>query len=231
MITFESIKLGDKIEVCNPNDPDRMALSQVMDIDLEEKVILISKPTLRGRPFYMRSGEDYEICVYVGTKDVYQFQGVYLKSIIEDAYEYFAVKLLGYGQKSRRRTFFRFSCALAMKFSILDYGDNEAARALHDAGYTDIYEGIVRDISASGIRFVSNKDMDDRYLIQCNILMGSDTMRIKGKIIHKQDIPKSKFKFQYRVGFVDISPDEQDDIVNFIFLEQSRQKRESGMFT
>jgi len=226
--TFGMIRPGDKVEISKPGDETRTFYrSQVLDmpkISSSVRMLSIYAPSADGKPLSMQVGEQY--AVYVHTRDYLtkftcSFEG-YLR---EEANYFVVIKILDEGIRLQRREFFRFTCMLAMKFSVMYTGDNEAAKLLQNNGYQTMANGIIRDIGGGGIRFITNDDLEDGSIIQSTIMLGHTAMLIKGKILDKQYMPKSSMQFQYRALFLDVSQSTQDEIVNFIFAEQRKQKK------
>jgi len=225
---FDMVQVGDRVEISE--------IGKSEDISYKSKVV--DMPKIGGRalsifapsagesvaPFKMQVGEQYTLVAHTRdylVKFTCSFEG-YIK---EQANYFVVIKILDEGIKLQRREFFRFTCMLAMKFSVMYTGDNEAAKLLSNSGYSTMHNGVIRDIGGGGIRFITNEDLEAEGLIQCTIMLGHTAMLIKGKILDKQYMPKSNMKFQYRALFLDVSQATQDEIVNFIFAEQRKQKK------
>ncbi|MCL2572985.1 MAG: PilZ domain-containing protein [Defluviitaleaceae bacterium] len=226
MPAFSVIEVGDKVEIATrAASTDISCKSKIVNVlDAEEKKLALYVPSYGGKPFRMLSGEEYSLVVH--TRDSLIKFSCSFEGYIKQEENYFVViKILDEGIKLQRREFFRFTCMLAMKFSLMYTGDNEVARLLQNSGYTKMHNGIIRDIGGGGVRFITNEDIESGSQIQCTIMLGHTAMLIKGKILDKQYMPKSSLKFQYRAMFVDVSQTTQDEIVNFIFAEQRKQKK------
>lgn len=226
-MNFDAIRTEDKVDITDINDTSLGGVSRVFDIlDIEQKMLLIHAPMSGKNVFNLDAGSSYTISVYNSTTKLkHIFNCIFVQYMKKEDTTYAAVRILDEGERVQRRSFFRFSCALGMKFSVLDYGDNQAAKMLHDAGYTERYDAVIRDIGGGGIRFITNHDINEKYDIQCHILLANSSIMIKGKILNKQFMPKSSFKFQYRLEFLNVSQKLQDRIVDYIFMEQRKQKR------
>jgi len=222
---FQTIRIGDKVEIREEGIGSKTYSSKVTGIiDPKNQLISIFVPVYAGQNLNMEEDTVYIIFIYTN-QTLIKFRSRFEGYLKEEMNYFLTIKILGEGERMQRREFFRFTCMLAMRFSILDYENNEAARLLHEAGYTDLYNAVIRDIGGGGIRFITNKEMDLTYPIQCTIMLGTTTMVIKGKALEKQYMPKSGLKFQYRVVFLDISPSAQEEIVNYIFAEQRKQRK------
>ena len=224
---FGMIKPGDRVEIIkNGKNDDVSYKSKVMDIlNFSSKEMSVFVPSSAGKPLVMQADEVYSLVIH--TRDyLLKFECSFRGHVKEEANYFAVIKILNEGIKLQRREFFRFTCMLAMKFSVMYTGDNEAAKLLQNSGYSTMHNGIIRDIGGGGIRVITNEDLEaEDNLIQCTIMLGHTAMLIKGKILDKQYMPKSNMKFQYRALFLDVSQATQDEIVNFIFAEQRKQKK------
>ena len=224
---FDIIDAGCNVDIkiYSKNDYGETYKSKVLKFVNEvEKVIAIYIPILHGAPLDMENDILYLMTVHgldCSAKFKCELEG-YFK---EETGYFIAIKILDEGIIMQRREFFRFTCMLAMKFSILYSGDNEAAKLLEDAGYNKMYSGISRDIGAGGIRFITKEELEVNNLIQCIIMLNNNAVMLKGRLLEKQYMPKSALKFQYRVAFVDIQQSTQEEIVNYIFAEQRKQRK------
>ena len=225
-MSFEMIRIGDKVEVKGEDIRVSVAYpSKVVGIlNAAEQVLSIYIPALGGQNLNMQLDKDYSVLIYTG-QSLIKFRGVFEGYFKEDMNYFAAMRLLDEGVRMQRREFFRFTCMLAMKFAVMDYGDNETAKLLFDSGYAEMFDGIVRDIGGGGLRFTTNKELELAYPIQCTIMLGTTTMLINGRLLEKQYMPKSSLKFQYRALFLDVSPQAQEEIVNYIFSEQRKQRK------
>lgn len=123
------------------------------------------------------------------------------------------------------RKLFRLPCNLAMKYHIVYIGKNQAAKLLESAGYVKMQNGIIRNISGSGLRFTSNDDLNVGDIIQCAFVLGNTAMFIKSKILEKQHMTGASAKFRYRVLFLDMTSETQDKIISYIFEEHLKQRK------
>jgi len=227
--TFGMIRPGDKLEMRLLNDDANQAMYKSKVADVPNigggiRAISIFAPSIGDKMLNMQVGDEYELVIQ--TKEyLTRFTGSFEGYMKEQANYFAVIKILDEGIKLQRREFFRFTCMLAMKFSVMYTGDNEAAKLLQNSGYSAMANGIIRDIGGGGIRFITNQDLEEGSMIQSTIMLGHTAMLIKGRILDKQFMPKSNMQFQYRAIFMDVSQATQDEIVNFIFQEQRKQKK------
>jgi len=222
---FEIIKVGNKIDVYTKEDPGLPYISKIVNIlDAKQQVISMYIPVLAGKNLNMTNRDDYTAVVSVNSS-LLSFPCQFLGYLREEFNYFITAKLVGEGDKMQRRNFFRFTSLLAMKFSVLDFEDNEAARVLHNSGYAAINDAIVRDIGGGGMCFISNADFDTKFFIQCTIMLGTTALRVKCHVLDKQFMPSARVKFMYRATFLDISQQTQEEIVSYIFAEQRKKRK------
>ncbi|MCL2235549.1 MAG: flagellar brake protein [Defluviitaleaceae bacterium] len=237
-MSFSSINIGDKldIKVHFRNMGDIVYTSKVIDVlDKRNNILTIYQPLRGDQPLDMLQGREYEITVY-SAQAMMVFKG-YFEGFVKDGEDYFvALRLSNDGFRVQRREFFRFSCNILMRFSIVEDEDGDENEDIYDVliqamrhdQFTDVFDGIVKDIGGGGLRFVSDKDLDLNNPMRCELTLGNKDMMLKGRILEKQYLPKTAHKFQYRVLFMDIPLDHQEEIVKYIFEEQKKQRRNVG---
>ena len=226
-MSFGNIGIGDRVDITiiRSGKAGRTYITQVADIlDYDQKVVLMYVPILRGRIVKLDDDKEYSLIIYTPL-GMFKFTASISGYMREGEDNYVALKLGEIAEKVQRRGFFRFSTFMAMKFSVVN-PDPEGSSALPDIDYSELHDGIIRDISGGGLRFISNQDIAEDKTICCILMVDNKWMMINGRILGKQYSPKFNFKFQYRTEFFDVSPAEQEEIVNFVFKEQRKQSKE-----
>ena len=238
-MSFSNISVGDKmdIKVQFRNMGEIVYTSKVLDIlDKRNNILTIYQPVRGDQPLDMLQGREYEVTVYT-KQAMIVFKG-YFEGFVKDGEHYYvALRLSNDGYRVQRREFFRFSCNLIMRCSIIEDVDEDELnnnivdtllQTIRHDQLAETFQGIVKDIGGGGLRFVSDKELDLDNYIRCELNLGTNTMMLKGQLLEKQFLPKSTHKFQYRVLFINISVDEQEEIVRYIFDEQKKQRRVVG---
>jgi len=230
-MSFSNIQAGNKLDirVQYRNMGEVVYASKVMDIlDADTSMLAIYLPMRSGKVLGMLHGKEYDVTVYTDYAMI-AFKG-YFEGYVKDGGNYFvALRLSNEGYRIQRREFFRFSCNIPIRYSILDFDtEDEQAKILHDIGMAEVMEGTVKDIGGGGLRFMTESDLNLDHLVECTVILGDVSMIIKGKILEKQYTPKSILKYQYRLLFIDIPLSYQETIINFIFAEQRKQRQTSA---
>ena len=133
------------------------------------------------------------------------------------------------GENMQRREFLRCECSLPIRFALVDDIAENAPEETQDQRPTPLSEGTVKDIGGGGLRFVTNVDIDNGDNIKFLLLLEGEYLIIIGKILHKYKVSMSLAKFQYRVVFIDILPQDREKIVKFVSeqLQKSEERAES----
>ncbi|MCL2415183.1 MAG: PilZ domain-containing protein [Defluviitaleaceae bacterium] len=223
-MSFENIGIGDRIDITiiRSGKAGRTYITQVADIlDYDQRVLLAYVPILRGRIVRLDESKDYSVIVYT-PRGMFKFDSNLSGYMKEGDMYFIALNLSQRVEKVQRREFFRFSCFMAMKFSVIDPSKHDSTT---NVDYSSLHDGIIRDIGGGGLRFISNQDIDEKHQIYCIIMLDNKWMMANGRVLSKQYSPKFNFKYQYRAEFTDITPTEQEEIVNFVFKEQRKQRK------
>ncbi|MBZ4669253.1 MAG: uncharacterized protein JG775_2406 [Defluviitaleaceae bacterium] len=113
-------------------------------------------------------------------------------------------------EKFQRREFFRFECVIPFQFQVGDLWES----------------GIIKDISGGGIRFITNSQLNTKENLVMRIPLEAEEILLSGKILIKEDSNTELYKYQYRVMFDDIKKNDQDAIIQYIFMQQRKQVRQ-----
>ena len=213
---IDNIKIGDRVEIQQNREGERPKthVSQVEN-KLDDNKIVIHVPISYGQLIEMTNGIEYKFMFFTD-KGLIRFAGVVEKHMEEDGFALLLIKLTGSGERIQRRDFFRFSCILPLKFSLLDN------ITMTEVDEDEVFQGIIKDIGGGGVCFLANESIDENSTIKLVIKLEAAILVAIGEVIQKHYFPKSNYRYQYRVGFIGIHPTEQEKIVQFIFNEQKR---------
>lgn len=211
---FEQIKAGDRVEITSKNNKDaqKVYISQVEDV-VDDMRLLLHVPVSYSRVVMLDRSQVYSF-LYFTEKGMIRFDTSILDYEKRDGLELMHVNLISAGERMQRREFFRFTCLLPLQFVDIDDNNEDVT--------VEMQKGIIKDLGGGGIRFVSNYSMEEKSTVRCIIPLDTSYMITVGKVLHKQYFPKSNFKYQYRVEFAGILPEEREKIVQYIFGEQRK---------
>lgn len=158
------------------------------------------------------------------------------------------MKLISTLEKFQRRQFFRMGCLLSMKYSVLTEEQREFYRdrkqyILERETLTleeklthqniKFLKGTVLDISGGGIRFNSREaqNVGDILLLCIEFpeeLLDKIPFLVGRVVVSEQVLGTVPDTFDNRVEFVDLSNEDQERIVTYIFKEE-REKRKKNL--
>ncbi len=209
---IENIKTGDRVEIAFERDTSHQKtyVSMVEHV-INKQQLMLHMPVSYGKIIKLPLVENYVITVYTDGGMIL-FNARIESYTKEEQFNVMIMNLTSGGEKKQRRGFFRFDCLLPIQFTYLN----------EDGVESSAVQGIAKDISGGGIRFVSNEDVPDKVNFKVVIMLNDDFLITVGKILVKQTFPKSNYRFQYKAQFTNMNAEEQEKIVKYIFDEQRK---------
>jgi c-di-GMP-binding flagellar brake protein YcgR len=250
----ELITLGDKLELkklktrTSEEDTDKIYVSQLLDISQDDK-LNIAMPIEKGRIIPLSIGDKYSVRFYTN-KGLYQ-----CKAVITDRYRnnnifILVIQLISELEKHQRRQYYRLECLLDIKYHVItdlelaivnkikrdDFKDDDEKQkylnTLEDY-QTVSHSGTIVDLSGGGARFISNHKHEHGNRILISIRFNTDFNNlhvINAGIISSTNMMNRQGVYEHRVQFNDITKEEREAIIKFIFEEDRKQRRkEKGL--
>jgi len=214
-VLSRSIKVGDKVEITKRNGADLpAAFNSRIEALVDSRELIVQVPVFDGRLIRLETSGTYYFLVFT-ERGVYGFDTKIINYIKRDGFLMMQIEFLTEGEKVQRREYVRFGpCMLPMHFSVVNMDDLEAKGQQ--------MQGIVRDISGGGCRFISNDSVEVNSEVSCLVALNEEILVAVGKILSKQEFEKYAFKYQYRLMFTGILAKERQKILQFIFDEQRK---------
>ncbi len=139
-------------------------------------------------------------------------------------------------RKYQRREYYRYSCALDMDARNLF--EEELVGVDSDPEYRlvpglPLKRSIIVDISGGGFRFVSDYQYEKGSLIYCNyrlFIKGEPKeYKLVCKILDVKELENRPGEYEHRVQYMNMDNDEREEIIQFIFEEERRNRhRQKG---
>jgi c-di-GMP-binding flagellar brake protein YcgR len=210
------IKAGDRLEIIVEKRVPiiwKEAYTSKIEEVLDKDRILIQAPMQKGRLVRLTLGSLYTIRVNTGSGFL-QYEARATEHLREGRIDLLVLSLASQGEKTQRRDFFRYNCAIGMQFYILDDNGEPVGTSTH--------EGLIRDVGGGGMRLASNERIPDKAIIRFTLPLPRDELMIFGQVLRGEHNAGSVHAYQYRVRFTAMSAAEQDKLVQFIYHEQRR---------
>lgn len=228
-------------------------ISQLLDI-IDVDKIKASMPISKGRLNPLTVGEEYILYVYT-QKGIYMCRVLAESRGYEKKISVISFQILSELVKVQRRQYYRLNINFDIEFHVYTSGELKVFRTLLedkvaseeerdkliniliDFQEENINKGLVLDISGGGMRFQSKNQLKKNDFINLHFSLDTNSMikeyNIQARVIESSKsfnkIYDDKNVYENRVQFINISKEDRESIVRFIFYEQRKQRqREKG---
>lgn len=137
-------------------------------------------------------------------------------------------------RKYQRREYYRFSCALEMCARNLEEEEIEAVEQNLKVWLQPgkpIRRSVIVDLSGGGLRFMSNQKYETGSMlyISYNLIKGSirKQYELVGKVLSVRAIENRPGTWEHRVQYYNIDEGTREEIIQFIFEEERKNRRKS----
>lgn len=215
-----AITLGDKIELTKKIEMVEAETFYSMVYELvDDKHMLIQAPIEGGKIIPLELDVIYYACIYT-ERGLYRGEMKLTKRIKDKNLHYLELAFVTPMKKYQRRQYYRMNCILSFK-----YQDSEEEK--WDTG-------TLLDISGGGIRFSTSSAMKINQKIRCHLELRlrdyTISVETEGMILQSKPMELDKIHYQNRILFEDLSLEDREKIIKFIFEEERRRrKKEKGM--
>ncbi|MDF2472629.1 MAG: hypothetical protein K0R21_411 [Anaerocolumna sp.] len=249
------VSIGDKLEIISINSKhsdlmsNHVYISQMLDF-IDNNKAVISMPIKKGHIIPLPIGEKYILYFYTD-KGLFQ-----CNVIVSDRYKLkniyvLVVEFLSDLEKIQRRQYYRIDCLMDTIYHVITEKEQKLTYKIIKNEYennedkqTDIetleeykkiwYEGTITDLSGGGARFYSSNLHQPGETILLSLDLGTNSkgkkLMIPSSIISSIKMTNRQGYFEHRIMFTNISRDDREMVIKFIFAEERRQrKREKGL--
>ncbi len=201
--------------------------SRVLRI-LTENRVEISMPIENGKLILLPVDGEYDMYFY-GDNVVYQ-----CNARVVDRYRYngqyvLVMDLISNLRNYQRREYYRFSCALEMDSREIEEEEIALAAQEELLPALPLKSSVIVDISGGGLRFVAYYAYEVNSLILCKYHLQIEgrekEYRLIGKVLAVNELEKEPGVFDHRVQFVNVDPQDREEIIQYIFDEARKTNR------
>ena len=220
---MHNIKIGDRLEMRFKGDggASKIFISQVFEY--EGNTVVVHTPISYGKHVVLPESAPCSL-LFFQDEGMLSFTASVAGTYVKNDLSLTKLTLTSEAEKMQRREFFRFECTLPLRFALIKSSPTEFMPNSMESGASAqaLYEGIIKDLGGGGLRFVTNAEVENGDNVKCLLLLEREYIVVIGKILQKHSFPKSPYKFQYRVIFIGILPEEKDKIVQYVFNQQRK---------
>lgn len=243
------VEIGDRISMIqierhNVKVSDKTYVSQLLDFVEDDKAI-ISVPMENGRIVPLSIGTKYEAC-FVTAKGLYKCDCEIINRFKDGNMFQMLIQFITAFEKHQRREYFRLDLLMGLRFRLVPpeeeillmkisqdnfESDAEKQRFLNtlDSIQNKWNRGNCVDISGGGMRFVSEAERtkEKRVVLEFGLELGNETkkLEIPADIVDVRRLTGNATGFEYRVKYSEISREDREKIIRFIFEEERRRRR------
>lgn len=237
------IQLGQRIDLESvtrimadgePQQLRKVYSSKVYDILTDEKIEIVM-PYEQRRLVLLPVDSEYSIYFYTENGmlecrarivDRYKSNNVFI----------LVMELLTNLRKYQRREFYRYNCVLELESRVLE--DDE--RALVGTPLQEfvqdlpLQKSVIVDISGGGLRFLSNENYKEGSLLFCRYQLeqkdSEKVYEVIGKVLSANPAKKRPGFYEYRIQYQHIDNKKREEIIQYIFEEERKnRKKEKGL--
>lgn len=224
---------GHKIEMRHmPQHPlkdgqkPKVHISQIFDV-LEENKIEVLMPIERAKLVLLPLGAVYTLVIYT-QQGVYQCEAKVVEQYKKGKAYLLAMEMVSPITKYQRREYYRHNCTLPIFTRTLT--ESELEKRIWDVSVEGT-EGLMLDLGGGGVRFISREEYQPENMILCCFqlpigLSGEmEEYRIVGKVLSSMLTGQDRDRYEIRVQFEDVTNSTREEIIQFIFEDERRQKK------
>lgn len=221
------LKLSKKVEFILMDHT--LAASRIHDANAQNSLastdtltLLVSIPVQNGKEKLLDVEKSHDVLIY-GTDRVYALRVKACRELQGDLPLY-RLSIQAFLGEIQRRQNVRIAVSLPVKFAELQPGLKHSNTSL--LGNMPSDEGWIADLSAGGIRLITEANMTRGQTLLMNFDLENETLKVLGVIRHKtRREPGVSKEYSYGIQFEDLSVRIEDRMVRFIFSKLRQNRR------
>lgn len=217
--TFDSLTVGTKIEILkSTGDEENSYPSQILDI-IGPRELIISGPIKQNNLVFIHKGEEIEVLYNVENKGKHYFTAKVLSRNYSSVYA-LKIQRISEVNNIQQRNYYRLLTTLKVnKEYLIRKGDNIE-------NLSETCES--KDISGGGMKLYCNYKHKIGDELICSFNIGDFLLKSKALVVRVEEVNSLNYKFSIGVSFLEISEENRDVIIKYIF-EKQRTLRLKGL--
>ena len=213
---ISNLKQGTQIEITSITDKECKFISHSKLEEFTKKdELLISLPISDGNVVKLSKNMEYSI-VFKTPKGIFKNFMKVKEYFSEGNNKYVRIKLSDKTQKLQRREGYRLEVSTEIDFDIV----KEKIEETFFSEKPLLFKGESVDISNGGIKFLSDKELEEGDLIKIKFTLGEKILSSIGVILHLETLENKNFNYEYKLKFQIIDTDSKEYISKYIFDKQ-----------
>jgi c-di-GMP-binding flagellar brake protein YcgR len=213
-LLIDNVKTGDRVEITPMSmKNEETSYMSIVEAVLNRQIVLVHAPTHGGAIIRLSSEINYFL-QFMSGKGFFKFRARVNELLTIDGFKIVQFYLLDKGERTQRRDFFRFDCAIPTKFVAVDNEGMDQDPVMMD--------GLIHDLSGGGMKMMSANEVKEKAFIRVMLQLNDEYIMIFGEVLHKKYNRDSVLPFQYGVKFAAMSKADQEKIIQFLYMEQRK---------
>ncbi|MGN1188544.1 MAG: flagellar brake protein [Lachnospiraceae bacterium] len=226
---------GGRLELNEiPRENSRMSnvyLSQIYDVDEDEKRVSVAMPFKEGRLIVLSVGMHFDAYFYA-KNGLYHSRVVVVERYKSNNLYGLVMELKTPLKKVQRRQYFRYQTLKPLRYVTVDDDMAELIRKLGTLpeGHDNIQlsEGSTLDISGGGMRFAGQHlEVGSKVYVEFDyFMMGRPRMLKATAVVISSEAPLNRHDIYHnRIRFEYVNPDERESLIRYIFEEERKDRQ------
>lgn len=241
--------VGNKVKLVKATAADgryepKKYISKVIDFMGDDKTV-IAMPVENGKVIPLSVGEKY-ICFFYTEVGTYQCKCEIVDRFKKNDTYVMIIQFISAFERCRRRHYFRLDIIKEIEFRFVTGQEKLIAQKISEDNFdmeiiknkyinqlnllqSEWNKGTATNISGGGMRFNANADKRNEkdIVVKINFTVGNKVCNymLNGNIIAITHISSKPGFYDYHIRFSDMSKEERENIIKYIFEEERRRRK------
>jgi len=221
-----NLNLGDKIKLQLYDNDDGTQSSQELASQYESLLpdgsMEILAPIKEGRVLPVHRGVEMDV-MFAQNGNIYTFKAETVDRRVTGNLYLLRIKPKTKIVRLQRRLYFRLECVLDVKNRFFENMDEKDLIEYKDA--------ITKNISGGGLCLLTDVEPKSGWFFDGIIDIGGE-VHFKGKVVRVNELDNpGKYRFEVGIEFVDITEQEREKVISFIFDTQRKKLKKDWSTT
>ena len=225
-------EVKDTIDEDDNGVKNKFYQTQVIDLVSEDR-IEIAIPAEKSKLVLLPVNTVLDLNFFVG-RTIYQCYGKVIDRYKSNNLYIMLVEMITNLRKHQRREYYRFSCTIEMLSRPLQEEEIQAMELHKELPVSGqpMQSSVIVDISGGGLRFMADYAYEVNSLILCKYQLWVEgenkEHQLVSKVLSVKEAEKRPGFYEHRVQYVNVTDEEREEIIKFIFGEERKLLKHQG---
>lgn len=226
-IGYDELLTGTRLEVRRIEDPEDATVVSQLLAPLAGPLALIAVPISKQQLVNWENGTSLLACFIQKGHGIWSFTASIVSRTENSGVQALLVQLDNAPMRFQRRSYFRLDCTLDMAFR--RFPEREVSNKNKTEAKTPSRPGVTRNISGGGASFVAIQMDDPPEEIELVLsIEGIGPIIARGRVLRHEEVEYERVRRQqFSVEFTEISAEDRESLVRYVFRRQRRRLYEN----